>query len=53
MIKKLMIILIMRKLKKLNIKDHHDGDNHDEAKAVSNHLRIIDDQNGDDQNGRS
>ena len=53
MIKKLMIILIMRKLKKLNIKDHHDGDNHDEAQAVSNHLRIIDDQNGDDQNGRS
>ena len=46
---KMTIILI----KKLKIKDNQDGDNHDEAQAVSNHLRILDDQNGDDQNGRS
>ena len=50
---KMMIIMIMMKLKKLKMKDHQDGDNHDEAQAVSNRLRIIDDRNGDDQNGRS
>ena len=49
---KMTIILIMRKLKKLKIKDHQDGDSHDEAEAVSNHLRNIDDQNGDEKNGR-
>ena len=45
--------MIKRKLEKLKIKDHQDGDNHDEAKAVSNYLRIIDDQNGDNQNGEA